>query len=169
MHYSLLPQVLSKKTSEILDTSKVSTPGRHATLHSPHSDSQQTLRRSSLQHSQKYLTTLPYIPLQSPHTCHHKSNLTDYSFLSHTVNHHNTIKPTTQPTMLSKFSGHNTSAARWLCTLKYELPSSFTPSQWLECVNGLLEGDAAVWADAHPRVKNFNEGAKLTKCHRCRR
>ena len=56
---------------------------QHSTV--PHSDSQQILRRSSLQHSQKYLITLPYIPLQSPHTCHHKSNLTDYSFLSHTV------------------------------------------------------------------------------------
>lgn len=58
MHCCLLPQILSKTRSEILDTSKVSTPGRHATLHSPHSDSQQTLRRPSLQHSQK----IPYHP-----------------------------------------------------------------------------------------------------------
>lgn len=57
--------------------------------------------------------------------------------------------------MYTKFSSHNTSAARWLCNLKHELPPFFTPSQWLECINGLLEGDTATWADAHPRVKTI--------------
>ena len=50
--------------------------------------------------------------------------------------------------MYTIFSSHNTSAARWLCNLKHELPPFFTPSQW-------LEGDAATWVDAHPRVKNL--------------
>ena len=58
--------------------------------------------------------------------------------------------------MYTRFSGNNgQSPARWLRTLKYELPPTFTPSQWLECVDGLLDGEAARWADKEPLVKNI--------------
>jgi hypothetical protein len=58
--------------------------------------------------------------------------------------------------MYTKFSGENGQrAARWLRTLEYELPPTFTPRQWLECVDGLLEGDAARWADSHTKVKRL--------------
>lgn len=53
--------------------------------------------------------------------------------------------------MYTRFSGENgQSAARWLRTLKYELPPTFTAGQWLECVDGLLDGTAARWADEQP-------------------
>lgn len=56
--------------------------------------------------------------------------------------------------MYTKFSGENGQRpARWLRTLKYELPPTFTVSEWLECVDGLLEGQAARWADEQPAVK----------------
>ena len=56
--------------------------------------------------------------------------------------------------MYTRFSGDNgQSPARWLRTLKYELPPTFTASQWLECVDGLLDGKAARWADTWPDVK----------------
>ena len=58
--------------------------------------------------------------------------------------------------MYTRFSGENgQSAARWLRTLKYELPPAFTAGQWLECVDGLLDGEAARWADEQPAVKKF--------------
>ena len=58
--------------------------------------------------------------------------------------------------MYTRFSGDNgQSPARWLRTIKYELPTTFTPSQWLECVDGLLDGKAAYWADKRPEVKNI--------------
>lgn len=60
--------------------------------------------------------------------------------------------------MYTKFSGTDSqSGARWLRTLNYELPGNLTPGQWLECVDGLLEGKAARWADQHPRIKAINE------------
>jgi len=44
--------------------------------------------------------------------------------------------------MPSKFSGEKgQSALRWLRTLKYELPGDLTSNQWLEYVDGLLEGE----------------------------
>ncbi|KAL2040869.1 hypothetical protein N7G274_006327 [Stereocaulon virgatum] len=39
--------------------------------------------------------------------------------------------------------------------MEYELPPISTPRQWLECVDGLLEGDAARWADSHAKVKRL--------------
>ena len=58
--------------------------------------------------------------------------------------------------MYTRFSGENgQSPARWLRTVKYELPTTFTPSEWLECVDGLLDGKAAYWADKRPEVKNI--------------
>ena len=58
--------------------------------------------------------------------------------------------------MYTRFSGDNgQSPARWLRTLKYELPPTFTASQWLECVDGLLDGKAARWADTWPDVKTI--------------
>ncbi|KAK0513882.1 hypothetical protein JMJ35_003604 [Cladonia borealis] len=58
--------------------------------------------------------------------------------------------------MYTRFSGDNgQSPARWLHTIKYELPTTFTPSQWLECVDGLLDGKAAYWADKRPEVKKI--------------
>lgn len=40
-------------------------------------------------------------------------------------------------------------------TIKYELPIEHNPGKWLERVDGLLEGDAADWADQHPMVKKL--------------
>ena len=58
--------------------------------------------------------------------------------------------------MYTRFSGENgQSPARWLRTLKYELPPTFTAGQWLECVDGLLDGTAAHWADEQPTVKKI--------------
>ena len=58
--------------------------------------------------------------------------------------------------MYTRFSGENgQSPARWLRTLKYELPSTFTAGQLLECVDGLLDGKAARWADKWPDVKHI--------------
>ena len=58
--------------------------------------------------------------------------------------------------MYTRFSGEKgQSAARWLRTLKYELPISFTAGQWLECVDGLLGGEAARWADVRPNVRKI--------------
>lgn len=58
--------------------------------------------------------------------------------------------------MYTKSSGDNGQrAARWLRTLEYELPPIFIPRQWLECVDGLLEGDTARWADSHSKVKRL--------------
>lgn len=69
--------------------------------------------------------------------------------------------------MYTRFSGENgQSAARWLRTLKYELPPTFTAGQWLECVDGLLDGTAARWADEQP-VKEIlsDETLKDAKNH----
>ena len=58
--------------------------------------------------------------------------------------------------MYTRFSGDNgQSPARWLRTLKYELPPAFTAGQWLECVDGLLDGKAARWADKWPVIKQI--------------
>ena len=64
--------------------------------------------------------------------------------------------------MYTRFSGENgQSAARWLRTLKYELPPTFTAGQWLECVDGLLDGEAARWADMRPNVRKILSDEKL--------
>ena len=70
--------------------------------------------------------------------------------------------------MYTRFSGDNgQSPARWLRTIKYELPTTFTPSQWLECVDGLLDGKAAYWGDKRPEVKNIlsDKNLKHAKDH----
>jgi len=68
--------------------------------------------------------------------------------------------------MPSKFSGENgQSALRWLRTLKYELPGDLTSNQWLEYVDGLLEGEAARWADQHPRVRKMMKEEHLKADH----
>lgn len=70
--------------------------------------------------------------------------------------------------MYTRFSGKNgQSAARWLRTLKYELPPTFTMGQWLECVDGLLDGEAARWADMRPNVRKIlsDEGLKHANNH----
>ena len=64
--------------------------------------------------------------------------------------------------MYTRFSGEKgQSAARWLRTLKYELPPTLTAGQWLECVDGLLDGEAARWADMWPNVRNILSDEKL--------
>ena len=55
--------------------------------------------------------------------------------------------------MYTRFSGGATDVRRWLESLKYEGPPFQTPGEHFECINSLLSGDAALWADAHPRVK----------------
>ena len=56
--------------------------------------------------------------------------------------------------MYTRFNGENgQSPARWLRTIKYELPPTLTAGQWLECVDGLLDGKAACWADEWREVK----------------
>ena len=56
----------------------------------------------------------------------------------------------------SKFDGSNgVSAARWLRSLTQVFPMDYSPSQWLMRVGNLLIGDAACWADQHPRVKKM--------------
>ena len=70
--------------------------------------------------------------------------------------------------MYTRFSGENgQSPARWLRTLKYELPPTLTAGQWLECVDGLLDGQAARWADKWPDVKKIlsDEDVKHAKNH----
>ena len=70
--------------------------------------------------------------------------------------------------MYTRFSGGNgQSAARWLRSLKYELPPTFTAGQWLECVDGLLDGEAARWADMRPDVRKIlsDEELKHAKNH----
>ncbi|KAK4690885.1 hypothetical protein P7C71_g6001, partial [Lecanoromycetidae sp. Uapishka_2] len=64
--------------------------------------------------------------------------------------------------MYSKFHGTNgQTAARWLRTLKFELetdrthPYELNNGDWLQLIDGLLEGDAALWADQHPKVKEL--------------
>ena len=58
--------------------------------------------------------------------------------------------------MYTRFSGEDgRSPARWLRTLKYELPFGFPPGAWLECVDGLLDGKAAHWADEQPAVRRI--------------
>lgn len=70
--------------------------------------------------------------------------------------------------MYTRFSGENgQSPARWLRTLKYEFPPAFTPGQWLESVDGLLDGEAARWADKELLVKNIlsEKGLKYADTH----
>lgn len=60
--------------------------------------------------------------------------------------------------MYTKFHGTNgQTAARWLRTIELEIPfkSGRHPYKWLESVDGLLIGDAACWADQHPKVKKL--------------
>ena len=62
----------------------------------------------------------------------------------------------TTMTSPSAFSGTTgVSAVRWLRSLKTSLPDNLSPSEWLLRVDGLLVGDAARWADQHPRVKKI--------------
>ncbi len=68
--------------------------------------------------------------------------------------------------MYTRFSGDNgQSPARWLRSLKYELPPTFTAGQWLGCVDGLLDGKAARWADKWLFVKHIlsEENLKYAK------
>ncbi|KAL2040867.1 hypothetical protein N7G274_006325 [Stereocaulon virgatum] len=57
--------------------------------------------------------------------------------------------------MRTRFSGGTTDVRRWLSSLKYEGPPFQTPGDHFECINSLLSGDAALWADTHPRVKSI--------------
>lgn len=69
----------------------------------------------------------------------------------------------------TKFSGSNgQNAHRWLRTLRYENPeiTTISPSDWLGVIDGLLEGDAATWADHHPRVKHILRAGSLKKATR---
>ena len=71
--------------------------------------------------------------------------------------------------MHTKFSGQNGQHAhRWLRTLRYEKPQidTVSPSDWLGIVDGLLEGDAAIWADHHPRVKHILRAGNLKQATR---
>ena len=64
--------------------------------------------------------------------------------------------------MYTRFSGEDgRSPARWLRTLKYELPPRFTAGEWLECVDGLLDGKAAHWADEQPAVRRIMSDVAL--------
>ena len=64
--------------------------------------------------------------------------------------------------MYTRFSGEDgRSPARWLRTLKYELPPGFTAGEWLECVDGLLDGKAAHWADEQPAVRRIYSDVAL--------
>ena len=64
--------------------------------------------------------------------------------------------------MYTTFSGSNgESAARWLHTLEHQVRGPnpnynlefLPPRMWLTCINGLFVGNAALWADHHPRVR----------------
>ena len=71
--------------------------------------------------------------------------------------------------MHTKFSGSNgQNAHRWLRTLRYENPeiTTISPSDWLGVIDGLLEGDAATWADHHPRVKHILRAGSLKEATR---
>ena len=71
--------------------------------------------------------------------------------------------------MHTKFSGSNgQNAHRWLRTLRYENPhiTTVSPSDWLGIIDGLLEGDAATWADHHPRVKHILRAGSLKEATR---
>ena len=71
--------------------------------------------------------------------------------------------------MHTKFSGSNgQNAHRWLRTLRYENPeiATISPSDWLGIIDGLLEGDAATWADHHPRVKHILRAGSLKEATR---
>lgn len=71
--------------------------------------------------------------------------------------------------MHTKFSGSNgQNAYRWLRTLRYENPeiATISPSDWLGIIDGLLEGDAATWADYHPRVKHILRAGSLKEATR---
>ena len=71
--------------------------------------------------------------------------------------------------MHTKFSGSNgQNAHRWLRTLRYENPeiTTISPSDWLGIIDGLLEGDAATWADHHPRVKHILRASSLKEATR---
>ena len=71
--------------------------------------------------------------------------------------------------MHTKFSGSNgQNAHRWLRTLRFENPhfATVSPSDWLGIIDGLLEGDAATWADHHPRVKYILRTGSLKKATR---
>ncbi len=71
--------------------------------------------------------------------------------------------------MHTKFSGSNgQNAHRWLRTLRYENPqiTTISPSDWLGIIDGLLEGDAATWADHHPRVKHILRAGSLKEATR---
>ena len=71
--------------------------------------------------------------------------------------------------MHTKFSGQNGQHAhRWLRTLRFEKPQidTVSPSDWLGIVDGLLEGDAAIWADHHPRVKHILRAGNLKQATR---
>ena len=68
--------------------------------------------------------------------------------------------------MYTRFSGDNgQSPARWLRTIKYRLPTTFTPSRWLECVDSLLDGEAARWADKLPIVKKILSDENVKYAH----
>ena len=71
--------------------------------------------------------------------------------------------------MHTKFSGSNgQNAHRWLRTLRYENPqiTNVSPSDWLGIIDGLLEGDAAIWADHHPRAKHILRAGSLKEATR---
>ena len=71
--------------------------------------------------------------------------------------------------MHTKFSGSNgQNAHRWLRTLRYENPqiATISPSNWLGVIDGLLEDDAATWADHHPRVKYILRAGSLKEATR---
>ncbi|KAK0513883.1 hypothetical protein JMJ35_003605 [Cladonia borealis] len=71
--------------------------------------------------------------------------------------------------MHTKFSGSNgQNAHRWLRTLRFENPhfATVSPSDWLGIIDGLLEGDAATWADHHPRVKYILRTGSLKQATR---
>lgn len=71
--------------------------------------------------------------------------------------------------MHTKFSGSNgQNAHRWLRTLRYENPeiTTISPSDWLGIIDGLLLGDAATWADHHPRVKHILRAGSLKEATR---
>ncbi|KAL2040868.1 hypothetical protein N7G274_006326 [Stereocaulon virgatum] len=66
--------------------------------------------------------------------------------------------------MYTTFSGSKgESAARWLHTLEHQVHGPnpnynlefLPPRMWLTCINGLLVGNAALWADHHPRVRQI--------------
>ena len=68
----------------------------------------------------------------------------------------------------SKFSGTDgVSAERWLRSLKRDLSPDLTASEWLLVVDTLLVGEAASWADQHPRVKRILTDEYVLHDERC--